>query len=147
MTTNVESLNRAVVRRHYDEAWNRRDLGSIAETHAPDCVHHDPSNPVPMQGIEALRAQLRAVQQAFPDVQITVHDLVAEGDLVAVRWTLKGTQREPFAGIPATGRTVSVGGMIMHRLREGKIVEDHTVRDTLGLLTQLGVMARGPAAH
>lgn len=69
-------------------------------------------------------------------------DLIAEDDRVAVRFTVTGTHSGLFAGIPATGKQVSMQGMIFHRLRDGKIVKDWVVRDTLGLLQQLGAIPR-----
>lgn len=136
----IEDRNRRVVRRHYDAAWNARDLSSIAETHAADFVHHDPSNPAPLRGPAGVQAQLAAVHGAFPDLRMTVDDIVAEGDAVVVRFHVEGTHGGPFAGIPATGRSVRIGGMVLHRFRDGLIVEDHVVRDTFGLMVQLGVV-------
>ena len=141
MTERIEDRNRRVVRRHYDEAWNARDLGSIDETHAADCVHHDPSNPEPIRGLAAIRARLAEVQEAFPDLRMELHDLIAEGDRVVVRWTFTGTHRGTFGGIPATGRPVRVDGIIVHRLRDGRLVEDFLVRDSLAMLRQLGVIS------
>jgi steroid delta-isomerase-like uncharacterized protein len=132
--------NTAVVRRHYDRAWNAGELATVDETHAADCVHHDPSNPEPMRGPAEIKARLAAVREAFGDFQMTVHDLVAAGDKVVVRFSVSGTHRAPFAGVPATGRAVKVEGIIIHRLRGGRIVEDFAVRDSLGLMMQLGVL-------
>jgi predicted ester cyclase len=66
---------------------------------------------------------------------------LAGGDKVVIQFSLSGTHRAPFAGIPATGRSVKVDGIIIHRLHDGLIVEDFAVRDTLGLMVQLGVTA------
>lgn len=134
---------REVVLRHYEQAWNARDLASIDETHAPDFIHHDPSNPTPLRGPAGVREQLMRVQEGFPDIRMEVEDTVAEGDRVCVRFTAVGTHRAPFAGVPATGKPVRMSGMILHRVENGRIVEDHAVRDTLGLLIQLGAFRPG----
>ena len=139
-TEDTTAANSALVRRHYDRAWNAGDLASVEETHAVDCVHNDPSNPVPMRGQADITERLAAVREAFGDFKITVNDLIAGGDKVVVHFSLSGTHRAPFAGIPATGRAVKVDGIIIHRLRGGRIVEDFAVRDTLGLMIQLGVI-------
>lgn len=139
-TDTTAATNSAVVRRHYEQAWNAGDLASVEETHAADCVHHDPSNPVPMRGRADIKARLGAVREAFADFKMTVNDLIACGDKVVVHFSVSGTHRAPFAGIPATGRSVKVQGIIIHRLQDGRIVEDFAVRDTLGLMIQLGVI-------
>lgn len=135
--------NKAVVRRFYEQAWNRKQFDILAETHAPDWVHSDPSNPLDLSGgPEGNRARLVELSAAFPDIHYRLDDLIAEGDRVAVRFTVSGTHSGLFAGIPATGKQVSMPGMIFHRPRDGKIVEDWVVRDTLGLLQQLGAIPR-----
>ncbi len=140
LMTSIEG-NKAVIRRFYEQAWNQKQFDILEETHAPDWIHHDPSNPLDLRGgSEGNRARLMEVSAAFPDVHLRLDDLIAEDDQVAVRFTISGTHAGPFAGIPATGKQISVQGMIVHRLQDGKIVEDWAVRDTLGLLQQLGVI-------
>ena len=133
--------NKAVIRRFYEQAWNQKQFDILEETHASGWMHHDPSNPLDLRGgPEGNRARLVEVSIAFPDVHFRLDDLIAEGDQVAVRFTISGTHLGPFAGIPATGKQISIQGMIVHRLQDGKIVEDWAVRDSLGLLQQLGVI-------
>ncbi|MBK6326408.1 MAG: ester cyclase [Chloroflexi bacterium] len=133
--------NKAVVRRFYAEAWNQKKLEILEETHAPDWTHIDPSNPADLSGgPEANRARLSQLIAAFPDIHYTLEDVIAEGDKVVVRFTVTGTHQGAFAGIPATGRQVAMQGIIIHRLQDGKIIEDWVVRDTLGLMQQLGVI-------
>jgi predicted ester cyclase len=78
--------------------------------------------------------------QAFPDLQITVEDMVAEGDKVAVRWRLRATHQGEFMGIPPTGNQVTMTGIDINRLEGGRLVERWGNEDMLGLLQQLGVM-------
>ncbi len=107
---------------------------------APNQVHHDPSNPVDIKGPEGHRQRITEVIAAFPDINFTIEDMVAEGDKVVARWTLRGTHLGEFIGIPPTGKQVAVSGVIIHRLAGGKIVEDWALRDSLGLMRQLGLI-------
>lgn len=78
---------------------------------------------------------------AFPDVQMTIEDMIAEGDKVAVRYTFRGTQQGETQGIPPTGKYVNVPGIFICRCRDGKIVEEWDIWDDLGLLQQLGAIS------
>ena len=140
--------NKALVRRFYEEAWNQKNLGILEDTHASDWVHYDPSNPADLRdGPQGNRERLAEVIVAFPDICYTLEDLIAEGDRVVARFTVRGTQRGAFGPIPATGRAVTMQGVIIHRIRDGKIAEDWVVRDTLGLMQQLGVIPAPGAAE
>jgi steroid delta-isomerase-like uncharacterized protein len=87
-----------------------------------------------------MRAGFRAYRQAFPDVAATLHELVAQGDQVAVRYTLEGTHQGPFAGVPGTGKRVTLSGIAIFRLAEGRITEGWGCADFLGFFQQLGVL-------
>jgi steroid delta-isomerase-like uncharacterized protein len=140
--------NKAVVRKHYEQGWNERNLDSVDETHSPDCIHHDPSNPAPIRGSEEIKKRLGTVIEAFPDIKIDLIDLIAEGDKVVAYWTLSGTQKGPFVGLPATGKKVeAMQGVIIHRLEDGQIVEDWAIRDTMGMMVQLGFVTPPGKGH
>jgi steroid delta-isomerase-like uncharacterized protein len=81
------------------------------------------------------------LRQAFPDLQITVEDQIAEGDKVATRWRGRGTHQGDFLGIPSTGRPMEIAGITIFRLADGKIVESWGNPDNLGMLVQLGVIS------
>jgi steroid delta-isomerase-like uncharacterized protein len=132
--------NKAVVRRHYEVGWNQKKLESVDETHAKNCVHHDLSNPLPIKGSEKIKKRLATVMEAFPDIQFSILDMIAEQDKVVVYWQVSGTHQGVFAGIEPTGKKVKIHGIIINRLENKKIVENWVVRDTFGLMVQLGVI-------
>ena len=131
--------NTALVRRLFD-ALNRGIAAVNAlrpAAFAPDEVSTFAGRPLDYAAHAAFDAMLFA---AFPDIQYTLEDLLAEGDRVVARFTARGTQRGVFQGIPATGRAAAVSGIAIYRLAGGKIVEQWLEYDQLGLLQQLGVL-------
>jgi steroid delta-isomerase-like uncharacterized protein len=130
--------NKAVVRRLYDLS-NRGDVAAFDELHTPDYVGHVASGS-DIQGSEAARRFSATIHTIFPDLHFTLHDQIAEGDLVAVRWTFRGTHRGEYLGVAPTGKQVTVPGMDVFRLAGGTLVEGWTVSDRLGLLRQLGAI-------
>jgi steroid delta-isomerase-like uncharacterized protein len=132
-----EQENKDTLRRLYAEFVDRGDARILDQIIAPDFV----SEAAPaVKGAEAVKAIVLPVRAAFPDLHHTILDLVAEGDLVAVRWTMKGTHRGPFSGMPATGKPVAFNAISIYRFRDGKIAELWAQVDRLGLLQQLGAV-------
>jgi steroid delta-isomerase-like uncharacterized protein len=82
------------------------------------------------------------VFSAFPDVRLTIEDLIAEGDEVAERWTIRGTHRGDFMGVPATNKQVTVSGIDVYRYAGGKRVETWSQYDSLGMMQQLRPVAQ-----
>jgi steroid delta-isomerase-like uncharacterized protein len=134
--------NVAVVRRHNDLLANYDDA-AFAEIWADDVVFHEPHQV--LRGREAGRKRYRAFRDAFGEVALTLHEVVAQGDFVAVRSTLRGVHEGTFAGVPATGKRVTLSGMGMFRLEGGRIVEVWGCSDFLGFLQQLGALPGSPA--
>ncbi len=132
--------NKAIVRRFFDEVWNQDDLAVADVVVTPDQVNHDPGLPGMPAGPEGLKYLVRTFRAAFPDLQFTVEDQVAEGDRVVTRWTMRGTNTGSFLGLPATGRSVAVSGINIDRLANGKLVEHWRSADQLGMLQQLGLI-------
>ena len=97
--------------------------------------------PLPGQGpgLAGLKDVLRGMRAAFPDMHWTVEEQIAEGDKVATRFEWTGTHRGEFLGVPATGRAVTVWGVVIDRLEGGKIKDTRIIMDSLGLILQLGV--------
>jgi len=131
--------NKAIVRRLIEEGFNQRNLAIFDELYAPDFVYHLGSTAI--QGREPYKQFTLMSFTSFPDVRFTIEDQVAEADEVVTRWTWRGTHQGPFQGIPPTGKHVMVTGVgINHFAANGKIVENWTNMDILGLLQQLGVV-------
>jgi steroid delta-isomerase-like uncharacterized protein len=128
--------NRAIVRRWYEEVWNRGKLDAIDELFAPTFLR-DGRTTTP----DALKESVARTSERFPDARWSVEDLVAEGEKVVTRFTARGTLRESWdttVGTIAPGRTGTLRGMRMFRLAEGRIVEWWTVEDMLGFYEELG---------
>ena len=129
---------KAVVRR-WIEAWNAQDLDSAVDLLAPEYVRHDANLP-DVVGPGAQREFIAGVLSAFPDLDLTPEQFIAEEDLVVVRHVVRGTHRGEFLGVPATGRQVTFQAIDIFRLSGNKIVEQWVVMDALGLLQQIGAV-------
>jgi steroid delta-isomerase-like uncharacterized protein len=105
-----------------------------------DAIGHDPALPEPVKGPDGLKEAARGYRAAFPDLEMTIHETVAEGDLVAIRWVAQGTHKGDLFGIAPTGKQTTVTGITIDRYAGGKIAESWTNWDTLGLLQQLGAV-------
>ena len=133
-------LNKSITRRVYEEGLNQ---GRFDVPYRADFVGHGGRATFTHA---AGMAEAKGWRDAFPDLKITVDKQVAEGDLVAVRWTARGTNTGTGNGIPATGRAVQTTGTTLFRLADGQIAEEWTCADSLGLMRQLGLLARPAAA-
>lgn len=140
---NTEEANRAAVLRIYREAFNQRKLEIADQLISPAFINSGPDGG---QGPEAFKRNALRLLNAFPDVQFTVHDLVAEGEQVALYWTWEGTHRGVFNNIPPTGKRVRHEGMSLYRFEAGTIAATRVAFDRLSVLQQLGVPPSPPAA-
>lgn len=129
---NKTALERAI------ERWNAGDLPGYLELYDPDAVLHGYQGVEP--GFEGIRRFYEAFCVAFPGSRLTLEDVVAEGDEVATRFTLRSTHGGEFNGIPPTGKEVSIPGITILRFAGGKCVERWSQADFLGLLQQLGAI-------
>jgi steroid delta-isomerase-like uncharacterized protein len=131
--------NKRLVQQGFDRLFNQGQLALADELVSADFLNHDAPPDAP-RGPAGLRSVVTMLRTAFPDLQIKTAEMVAEGDKVAVRATLRGTHTGPFMGIPPTGRRVEQEQIHILRFAGGKTVEHWAVRDDLGLLRQLGVI-------
>ena len=134
-----ESDAARIARRVPEEVATGKNLDLVEELYAEDCVEHGPFGQ-DTEGRDAVREQLEAFVDAFPDFEATVEDAVTEGDTVAMRVTLSGTHDGPFMGIEPTGESFRVQNMVFTRVEDGRIVERWVQPDTLGMLAQMGVV-------
>lgn len=135
--------NKGSFLRVLDEAWSGGQFAVIDEVIAPNFVYHEPAlGDVP--GPEGFKQIILGYRTAYPDLQFTSEEMIAEGDLVAMRWTARGTQQGELMGIPATGlATTTVGINIARFDAAGMMVEQWSSWDVLGLMQQLGVVQPG----
>jgi len=132
-TETAAGLNKAAVRRLYDEVINAGRLELAAELVAPDYV-----GPTGDGGVEGFTATLRDLRRGFPDITFTLEDLVAETDRVAVRWRWEATHAGQFRTFAATGARVTNTGIAIYQLTEGRISRAWVETDRLGALQQIG---------
>jgi steroid delta-isomerase-like uncharacterized protein len=134
--------NKALLRR-FIEIWNMGNVDAADEFVSAKLVDHalPPGLPPGLAGFKLLVSSFRA---AFPDLRITIDDLMAQGDKAAARVTFRGSQQGEFQGIPATGKSFTMGAIGLLRFEAGEVVEHWATLDLLSLLTQLGV---APAQH
>jgi steroid delta-isomerase-like uncharacterized protein len=135
----MSEANKTVSRRLIEEALNQGNYDVIEELIAPTSVNHDPATG-DTTGLDGAREVIEGYRSAFPDLTITIEDQLAERDLVATRWTAKGTHKGELMGVAATGKQATVTGLTIDKIEDGKIVESWTNWDTLGMLRQLGVI-------
>jgi steroid delta-isomerase-like uncharacterized protein len=131
----------ALHRRYNDEVLNQGNLDLVDDLFTPDYVDHAHASPE-IHGPQGLRQFVSVLANAFPDRRFTVEDRVIDHDRMAVRWTLRGTHEGEFAGIPPTGKQVTVTGISIHHFAGDKIQESWDYYDALGLLQQFGVLPR-----
>ncbi len=135
---NQTTQNKSIVSDFIDALFTKGDLGAADAFLAEDFINHDP----PFGGSadrEGMRAAAAMFRSAFPDWHSDLGLLIGEGDLVVEQFTASGTQRGEIMGVPASGRTVTLSGIQIFRVRDGRITERWGRLDDLGLLTQLGL--------
>ena len=131
--------NKAVITRFIEEVINQNRMDRADDLVVEDFVELDPL-PGQRQGREGLKEVLGMMQAAFPDIHRVIDEMVAEGDRVVTRFTWTGTHRSAFLGVRATGRRVTVKGVVMDQLVDGKMNESRILMDSLGMMQQLGVV-------
>jgi steroid delta-isomerase-like uncharacterized protein len=131
--------NITLVMRLVDEVWNKCRVDLAEELLATDVVVHD-SLAVDVRGRESLKQFILKMHRGFPDLRLTVDDIMASGDEVCLRWTLTGTHTGPFFGLDRTTKHASVGGLMVILVEDGRIVESWATWNVLNLLQQLGYL-------
>lgn len=140
-----EDNNKTMARRIYEEAFSKGNLAVVDEVCASNYVGYDPAEP-PTHGPSGVKELITRYRAAFPDLRITVDELLATGDTVIARWTATGTNQGPFNGMPATGKKGTVTGIEVVHFANGKAVESFINWDTFGLMRQLGLIPEAAPA-
>lgn len=142
----MSEQNKQLVRRLIEQAVNSGNLTVADELIATNYVYHE-ATLGEKRGREGFKQLVGMYRAAFPDVRLTVDQQIAEGDLVVTRWTATGTQRGELFNTPPTNKHVTVQGIVISRISNGKITEEFECYDALGMLRQLGtVQTMGKAA-
>jgi steroid delta-isomerase-like uncharacterized protein len=130
--------NKMVALRFYDVVLGEKDVAVLDQLCSVDIVDH---NPLPGQpaGLQGMKRVMADYFHAFPDLIVTVEGMIAEDDLVAARFTARGTHRGPFLGLPATGKKVNFHGIDMFRIKGGKAVEVWHEGNDVAVMMELGV--------
>ena len=136
----MSEANKNVVRRLFEEVWNKGNLQVTDELFASTYVHHDPSSPDLGRGPESEKKRATLYRTAFPDLRLTIEDILAEGETVMARWSCRGTHKGDLSGIAPTGKPFTISGVSIARFAGGKMVEGYVNWDALGLMQQLGVV-------
>jgi steroid delta-isomerase-like uncharacterized protein len=136
MTTSNKDI---VLRDWYQELWDNWNIAVADDLLTDDYRLHAPGVPVPLDR-ETTKQVVAMYGTSFPDLKHTVDEVIAEGDTVAARWTVHGTHRGEFQGIPASGKQVNLSGNTVHHLKDGKLRETWLSFDSMELLQQIGAV-------
>lgn len=128
------------VRRVIEDLYSQGKLDVADELYAADYVRHDPATPDITGGLDGIKEVCTRYRTAFPDLRLTTDDSLADGDKAIIRWSATGTHQGALAGIAPTGKRFEITGLTIFRFADGKIVEEWSNWDVLGMMRQLGVI-------
>ena len=132
--------NKAIVRRLYEEVWNKRKFEVIDEIISPSHALQASNIFGSSIGPEAYKRNVLLFFAGYPDLHWTIEDTIAEKDKVVACWTISGTHKGDYLGVPATNKKVSVEGITIHHITNGKIMDSYVSWDIWGMMQQLGVV-------
>jgi predicted ester cyclase len=138
----MPEVNKAIVRRYFQEILDGGNLDLVDEIFDPQYVLHDPSSPQEVRGLEGTKRYVGMFRSAFPDIAHNIEDQFAEGDKVVTRLRAHATHTGDLMGITPTGKGVTIEGISIWRIADGKIEECWFNYDALGLMRQLGVVPK-----
>jgi steroid delta-isomerase-like uncharacterized protein len=139
-----ETVNKTIAERFNEDIWGTGDEAALEELFAPDFVDHG-ALPGQTPDREGHKQTLAAFCSAFPDLSVTTDDIIAEGDKVVSRWTARGTHQGELMGIAPTGKEVTITGIDVLRIAEGKVVERWAEGNDLEVIQQIGAIP--PPGH
>jgi len=136
----MPSDHQSIIRRLYEEVWNKRKLEVLNELVSPSHALHGPNFTGSSIGPEAYKLQVAQFVRAFPDLRWEIEETISEKDKVVVVWTFTGTHKGEYRGVAATNKKVSVDGITVHHVTNGKIIDSYANWDTWGMMKELGVV-------
>ena len=131
----MSESNKRTAHRLLDALWNQEDFAVVNALIASDYDGHSSTE---INGPEGAIEFVPMLRNAFPDLQFRIEDQIAEGDKVVTRWSMSGTHKREFQGMPATGRRMSITGITIFRIANDKVIEGWTNEDLLGFYQQIG---------
>jgi len=131
--------SKLIVRRLYGDVWNKRKLEVVSDLFSPSHALHDNNSIGSAVGPEAYKIQVALYLTAFPDLRFTIEDTVCEKEKLVTSWTIAGTHKGEFMGVRPTNKKITIEGISIHYLANGKIIDSSVSWDALGLMRQLGV--------
>jgi ketosteroid isomerase-like protein len=137
--TAMENANIAIVRKFFEVGPSKGDLAAADAILAPEFSLHTPL-PTPGPGIEAMNNVITTCRAAFHGLNVTIDDIMVNGDKVTARFTARGIHNGEFMGIPPTGKSIAMTGIEIFRIKEGKIIELWGEANLMGLMQQLGIL-------
>ena len=132
--------NKAIVRRLYEEVWNKRKLEIISEIISPSHALQAPNISGSSIGPAAYKRNVSLFLAGYPDLRLTIQDIISEKEKVVACWTMSGIHKGDYMGVPATNKKVSVDGITIHHIANGKIMDSYSNWDALGMMQQLGAV-------
>jgi predicted ester cyclase len=139
MTNMSVEEKKALVRREIEEAWHKGNLMVVDEIYAANFIDHSPF-PGTTPDREGIKQFIKIIRDAFPDIKLTIEDLISESDKVVERVTATGTNKGEFMGTTPTGKQITVPIITINRFTGDKIVERWSISDQLAMMRQLGVI-------
>ena len=138
--TQMTDQNKKTVQRFIEECWNKGNVNTASEFLSERVRFHDPVFPNLNAGIQNVKNHIEGCRKAFPDLNFTIDDTIAERDEVVIHWTARGTQRGSFLGMQPSNRKVTVNGTSIYRLEGDKIIEGYANWNLATMMAQLGVL-------
>lgn len=130
--------NKTIVKKFYQEVWNERKMKAVDAFLSPSHALVDPNASDSLTGPEAYKLIVSRFMKAFSNLKFEVQDMVCENDKVVASWMISGVHTGEYNGLEPTNKKISVEGISIHQIADGKIMDTYSVWDTLGLLKKVG---------
>ncbi len=122
------------------DLWNTGNPEVAKQLYSESAERQDPNKPEPARGTQQIVRYVAEVRTGFPDFKLEIKQRVAEGNRIVTQWTCTGTHQGEFQGIPPTGKRISITGLALVRIEDGKVVDERVYFDRLTMLEQLGAV-------